>query len=396
MNSGIFPIGISVGIAAIALLTTCYSTAETTAPDRPGGSTTARPGRGTLEVVAELQLRPWNHAVSRDGRVFATVVRSAREQPALIEITGRDRYKPFPNAAWNATFGSGPDVLNCPHGIRIDDLDRLWVIDRGTWAIFPDNGRSPLPDRQPKLLAFDINTGKLVYRLDLSEEVAPKSKTFVQDLAIDARNGFVYIADSGINVRPALVIVDLQRRTARRFEGHPSLEPENVDLVVEGKVLGRTIDGRFTPNRIGVNPISLSADGETLFYGAMTGTSLWSVPTAPLREGAGDRAIAAAIRRVGDKPVSDGMSTDTEGNHFITDLENRSIEVLTPDGRLSRLVRDERLIWPDSVGFGEPNWLYITVNQLNRSPIVSPGRDDGKPPYLILRVQTGTRGQPGR
>jgi sugar lactone lactonase YvrE len=397
MNPTAFKTGVSVGLAAIALLAGYQiSTADATVSIQLAQSTTNQPQRGTLEVVAELPLRPWNHAVTRDGRIFATVVRSTREQPALIEITGRNQYKPFPNAAWNATFGSSPDVLNCPHGVRLDDQNRLWVIDRGAWAILPDNGRSPLPDQQPKLLAFDINTGNLVYRLDLSEAVAPKSKTLVQDLAIDDRNGFVYIADPGIAVPPAIIVVDLQRKTARRFEAHPSLKAEDVDLVVEGKVIGRTVNGKFTPNRIGINPISLSADRETLFYGAMTGTSLWSVPTQLLREGANDQTIAAAIKQVGSKPVSDGMSTDTEGNHFITNVGDNAIDVLTSAGKLSRLVQDERLIWADSVGFGEPTWLYISVNQLNRSLLLNPSRDEGKPPYLILRVWTGTQGQPGR
>lgn len=397
MNPTAFKTSVSVGLAAIVLLAGYQiSTADATVSIQLAQSTTNQPQRGTLEVVAELPLRPWNHAVTRDGRIFATVVRSTREQPALIEITGRNQYKPFPNAAWNATFGSSPNVLNCPHGVRLDEQNRLWVIDRGAWAILPDNGRSPLPDQQPKLLAFDINTGNLVYRLDLSEAVAPKSKTLVQDLAIDDRNGFVYIADPGIAVPPAIIVVDLQRKTARRFEAHPSLKSEDVDLVVEEKVIGRTVNGKFTPNRIGINPISLSADRETLFYGAMTGTSLWSVPTQLLREGANDQTIAAAIEQVGSKPVSDGMSTDTEGNHFITNVGDNAIDVLTSDGKLSRLVQDDRLIWADSVGFGEPTWLYITVNQLNRSLLLNPSRDEGKPPYLILRVWTGTQGQPGR
>lgn len=397
MNSTAFKAGVSVSLTAIVLLAGYQiSTADATVSIQLAQSTTNQPQRGTLEVVAELPLRPWNHAVTRDGRIFATVFRSTREQPALIEITGRNQYKAFPNAAWNATFGSNSNVLNCPHGVRLDEQNRLWIIDRGSWAILPDNGRSPLPDRQPKLLAFDINTGNLVYRLDLSEAVAPKSKTLAQDLAIDDRNGFVYIADPGIAVPPGIIVVDLQRKTARRFEAHPSLKSEDVDLVVEGKVIGRTINGKFTPNRLGINPISLSADRETLFYAAMTGTRLWSVPTRLLRQGASDRTIAAAIEQVGSKPVSDGMSTDTQGNHFITNVGENAIDVLPNDGKLSRLVQDNRLIWPDSVGFGEPTWLYITVNQLNRSLLLNPSRDEGKAPYLILRVWTGTEGQPGR
>jgi len=148
--------------------------------------------------------------------------------------------------------------------------------------------------------------------------------------------------------------------------------------------------GKLVPVRIGINPISLSSDRETLFYGAMTGTSLWSIPAKLFREGAIDEAIATAVKRVGSKPVSDGISTDTEGNHYITNLKDNAIDVLTPDGKLSHLVKDNRLIWSDSLSFGEPSWLYVAVNQLNRSLLLNPKTDEGKPPYLIVRVQTGT------
>lgn len=191
--------------------------------------------------------------------------------------------------------------------------------------------------------------------------------------------------------------MDLERKTARRFEAHPSLQPEDVDLVVEGKVLSRPdASGKLVPVRIGINPISLSSDRETLFYGAMTGTSLWSIPAKLFREGATDEAIAAAVKRVGSKPVSDGISTDTKGNHYITNLKDNAIDVLTSDGKLSHLVEDKRLIWSDSLSFGEPSWLYVAVNQLNRSLLLNPKTDEGKPPYLIVRTQTGTQGVPGR
>ena len=79
-------------------------------------------------------------------------------------------------------------------------------------------------------------------------------------------------------------------------------------------------DGKVKPARVAVNPITLSADGETLYFGAMKGETWYQVPARLLREGAGDAEIAKAIKKAGPKPVSDGASTDTEGNHYFTDL----------------------------------------------------------------------------
>jgi hypothetical protein len=63
---------------------------------------------------------------------------------------------------------------------------------------------------------------------------------------------------------------------------------------------------------------------------------------------------------------------------------------------LTRLVQDDRFLFPDNVRFGPDSWLYVAVNQLHRSSIFTGTADAGKPPYLIARVWTGTQGQPGR
>jgi sugar lactone lactonase YvrE len=346
---------------------------------------TDRPKVGQVEIVAELNVTPGNVTASRTGRIFASVHGMRRGPVQLIEITGRNSYVPFPDAGWNAKPGSGPNVLNTPHGVLIDGHDRLWVIDHGNWL------DSPQP---PKLLAFDIHTQQLVFRHDFNRWAAPKDQ-ILQDLAVDGDRGFAYIADCGLD--PAIVVVDTKRGTSRRFRGHPSLVAEDAELVMDGKALLFPGEGgRMLPARVGVNPITLSADGETIYFGAMNGTSWYSVPASLFRDGASDERIAAAIQRVGPKPISDGAATDAEGNHFITNLPDNGIDVLTRQGELKPLVRDARFQWPDNAHFGQDSWLYVAINQLHRNPIFTGAGDTGRPPYLIARIWTGTQGQPGR
>ncbi|WP_338581400.1 L-dopachrome tautomerase-related protein [Pseudomonas sp. MAG733B] len=300
-----------------------------------------QPEVGEVEVVAELDITPGNVTASKDGRMFASVHGMRRGPVQLVEITGFNSYAAFPNESWNAKPGSGPDVMNTPHGVVIDSRDRLWVVDHGNWMDKP----------QPaKLVAFDINTRQMVNRYDFSAQVAPAGQ-ILQDLAVDGERDFVYVADCGPD--PAIVSVDIKQGMARRFSGHPSLAAENVELVVEGKpLLFPGEGGKMAPARVGVNPITLSADGETLYFGPMNGTSWYSVPAKLFREGAPDAQIAAAITRVGSKPISDGAATDAEGNHFITNLPDNGIDVLTRTGELKPLVRDERFLWPDNAHFG--------------------------------------------
>ncbi|MET3930180.1 sugar lactone lactonase YvrE [Lysobacter sp. OAE881] len=140
----------------------------------------------------------------------------------------------------------------------------------------------------------------------------------------------------------------------------------------------------------------LSADGETLYFGSMNGTSWYSVPARLFRDGASDAEIGRGIVRAGSKPLSDGAATDAEGNHFITNLPDNGIDLLTKDGKLQPLVRDPRFLWADNAHFGQDSWLYVAINQLHRNPIFTGAEDRGQPPYLIARIWTGTRGQPGR
>jgi len=376
-------------LVTLAVLAAC-SARKDGAPTPPATASTtataaATPSVGQVEIVAELDITPGNVTASKDGRVFASIHGMRRGPVQLVEVTGKNTYVPFPDAGWNARPGSGPDVLNTPHGVLIDGKERLWVVDHGNWMDKP---------QPPKLLAFDIATRRLAYRHDFDRVTAPSGQ-ILQDLAVDDARGFAYVADCGPD--PALVVVDLNQNTARRFAGHPSLAAEDIELVVEGKpLLFPGADGKMGPARVGVNPVTLSANGETLYFGSMNGSSWFALPAKLLRDGASDADIGAAILRVGPKPLSDGAATDAEGNHYFTNLAENGIDVLAKGGELRPLVRDARLLWPDNAHFGPDSWLYVAVNQLHRNPIFSGTVGQGQRPYLIARVWTGTRALPGR
>jgi hypothetical protein len=68
--------------------------------------------------------------------------------------------------------------------------------------------------------------------------------------------------------------------------------------------------------------------------------------------------------------------------HFRNILTDNAIDVLTSNGKLSHLVKDNRLIWSNSLSFGEPSWLYVAVNQLNRSLLLNPQTDEGRPSIM--------------
>lgn len=339
----------------------------------------APPAAGQLEIVAELPFRPANVAATEDGKVFATVHPLDRPSGAqLVMITGRHAYRPWPDAKYQNDGKHFPDDrLDSPLGIYRDKSARIWVADMGF-----NIGKT-------RIWAFDSETGKLFKRIDLTAKVAPKG-SFVQDLVVDDVNGWIYLADLA---NPGLIAVNIGTGKARRFGNHYSLKAEaNVRMVIAGKPVN--FNGK--PAEVGIDPITISADKETIYYGATNGRSWYSVPAKLFRNGAPDKEIASAIVRVGEKPISDGATTDSDGNHYITNVTESGIDVLTKDGKLTPLIRDARLDWPDGIQFGSNGWLYISVNQLHKSPAFTGGADEGTPPYYIMRIQTFPQTHPAK
>lgn len=323
-----------------------------------------------IEVVAQLPIRPGNVAATAQGRVFATV--HPLDKPSgvqLIEITGKQKYHAWPSEKYqNDGKHFTDDRIDSPLGIYRDSSSRIWIVDMG------------LNIGKTRIWGFDIDSGNLVKRIDLPSEIAPKG-SFVQDLVVDDKNGWIYLADIS---DPGLIAVNISTGQARRFGKHSSLQTEaGVAMIIDGKQVN--FNGK--PAEVAVDPITLSADKETIYFGAMNGHSWYSVPARLFRDQADDEQIALAISKVGSKPISDGAAIDAYGNHFFTNLPEHGIDVLTTGGELKPFIRDARLVWPDGVQFGGKSWLYISVNQLNTTSAFTGNVDEGQPPFYILRVK---------
>ena len=319
-----------------------------------------------LEIVGTFQQRPGNVAVAEGSRVFATMHPLDPSNFQLVEVTTSAQIQPFPSVDYQKNGEEVSDEkIDTPLGIRVDKNNILWIIDMGQ-----NLGKT-------RLFGFDIATKTEVYRLDFPKEVAAEG-SFVQDLAIDEQNEWAYLADIP---DPGILAVNLREKTIRRFSDL-RLEAEDIDMVIDEQV----IHFGGEPARVAINPITLSDDRETLFFGAMNGTKWYSLPSALFREQAADSVLSSAITVEGDKPISDGVATDANGVHYFTNLPEGGIDALS-EGVLKPVIRDERIIWPDNVALGPDHYLYMVVNQLHKAPAFTGGEDLGTPPYYIYRVK---------
>lgn len=332
------------------------------------------------DIVEEVLSYPepiGNVAVSATGRVFFTVHPESRPRGnKLLEFVDGASV-PFPDGA------SQSHLFDTVLGIAIDSHNRLWTIDHGNHGL-----------RDARLLAFDLETGGLIHDHRFDGSVAPFG-SFLQDLQISADGRTVIIADASFwRKKPAIIVYDVRTASARRvLEGHASVSAENNIIRSSGHTM--TFVGGIVVLRGGVDGITLG--NEWLYYGALSGSSLYRVSLDELRNKSHPFSqLAASVERYASKPLSDGLSIDTEGTVYVTDIEHNSIFVVGNDREPRTLLRSPQIRWPDALSFGPDGWLYIADSALG--DVVLQPRDHIKSqgPYKIFRFQPGAAGTPGQ
>lgn len=348
-------------------------------PDR---STPPRISPDLVQKVADLDFPPGNIAVSEQGRVFLTLHPDGHPPAKVVELVdGKPR--PFPGEEWQHEGADLPwfqSVLS----IRIDRAGLLWVLD------FADYGRG-----QPRLLAFRVDTKELVHRYDIPREAAGLG-SMLNDFQVSPDGLFVFIAEtSPVLQRPAILVLDTTSGKVRRLlDNDPSVRSEKLDIHCGDRRM--MLPGGLIPLRIAVDSIALSRDGQWLYYGAVTGSTLWRVRTADLLDEALlAKDLAARVQRFADKTLSDGLTTDDDGNVYVSDMEHSAIHRIDPSGRLETLVAHPRLRWPDGFSFGPNGWLYASCSALQDVLFQPAEAVRAHAPYQVWKLQTGTTAAAG-
>jgi sugar lactone lactonase YvrE len=330
----------------------------------------------TLEIVAQLDTGPGNITVTPTGIIVVSLHQFYGHDLRVASIDDHGRLRSFAAAA----------NVNSVLGLQADARGVVWLLDN---AMRGGTAR--------RLVAWDPSEANLVADIDLTNVTTDQS--FLNDLAVDPARNTVYIADPAGGADAAIIVVDVVRRTARRvLQGHQSVIPEDIDLVIDGNpVRIRADDGAEIRPRVGINPIAIDKHGEWLYYGPMHGRSMYRIRTADLRNaGLAPDALATKPERWSDKPICDGISIDNGGNVYLGDLANNAIGVIGSDRKYRVLIADPRLSWVDAFSFGDDGFLYAVVNQLHRSAVLNGGKSTTRPPYLIVKFRPLSGGTIGR
>ena len=147
--------------------------------------------------------------------------------------------------------------------------------------------------------------------------------------------------------------------------------------------------------RGGVDGIALGP--KWLYYGALSGSGLYRVQLKDLRnDQLPPGQLANRVERYSDKPLSDGMSIDLEGNVYITDVEHSSVFVVGADRELRTLIQSRNVRWADALSFGPDGYLYLADSALSELILQSREHIEAQGPYRIFRFKPGVEGVPGQ
>lgn len=314
---------------------------------------------------------PGNLAIGPDGRMFMSVHEFYGPELRVVEVMPDGSTKPYPTADWARAPQEDGNGLQGVLGLRADRTGVLWMLD--------GQGEG----QTGRVVGWNTNTEDLHAIYYVGQPVA-RPTSFLNDLAVDLENNAIYISDTGDGMNSAIIVIDMETGRARRvLEGSAFTIPEDTPMIIDG----REIKLGGNPAKIGINPITVDPTNTWVYFAPMTAASMYRVRTAYLLdESLSDVELASKVERYGDKVISDGSTVDADGNVYITAMTDNAIGVTKPDGTYEVLYQsDVDLPWPDGFSMGVDGFVYATINELHRSPVLNGGEDASIGTYRIVR-----------
>jgi sugar lactone lactonase YvrE len=335
--------------------------------------------KSALEEVATFpKQQVTGVTVSPQGRVFVNFPFWSDDHTVSVAEIVDGQPKPFPDEAWNAKEGPPEGRWVCVQSVVVDDQEALWILD-------PASPKTEgVVKGGPKLVKVDLSTNKVVQTIPFDETVAP-ARSYLNDVRLDTKTGHAFITESGMG---AIVVVDLKSGRARRLlADHPSTKVEpGMEIVVDGMKIIDPKTGKAP--EIHADGIALDKERGWLYYHPLTGVTLYRIKTDHLLdETLSDAQLGAKVEKVETTPKPDGMLEAPNGAVYLTAFEKNAIVRFDPGTRkVTTIIEDDLLQWPDTLAWGPDGKLYVTTSQIHRMPKYHGGQSKQKGPFAVFRL----------
>ena len=354
---------LAVAVGAVGAPALAQSSKATAPIDTPATAA------ATLQKVASFDHQVTGVAVSEDGRIFVNFPRWFEDVPfSVAELTKDGKLHPYPDAEWNRYRNAAPlspgSHFVCVQAETADGHGHLWVIDPAA----PATGF--IVAGGPKLVEIDLKTNTVMRTYLFDGKAAPQG-SYLNDVRLSPDGRYAYMTDSG--AQGSLVVLDTTTGQARRvLDGDGSTQVDKaVKVVIGGKDI-HTDDGRGV--QFAADSISIDPKGEFLTWQPLTGKTLYRIPTAVLIDASlSPDQVSAKVETESPSEPNDGLWQDASGKLYLTAVQDGAIETQDPGTKTRKmLVKDPRLVWPDTFAEGPGAALYVTNSAIQNSPRYNP------------------------
>lgn len=317
-----------------------------------------------------------------EDNVYVTVPRWRLGVPStlnkVIMSNGESVLQPFPS--WEMQRIGDCHALQYVQSMEIDpNTGWMWIIDTGRINIFAADGTAAQNLCPAKIIVYDIKNSVEVTRYEFPNDVADRQTTFLNDIVIhyvNEESRYAYISDA---LAFRMVVYDRIQNTSHYFSHPASMVPEpgNGNITILGETLAVSA---------GINGMALSHDMQYIYYGPVSGLSMYQVATSVASQPGGN--FAGSVRKVGNKPSqAAGMAYSKNeylyfpalGENAIyrwdikldmllqnTDITNVEMKALT------RVLQDDQcMVFVDILNFNNDQSLWFSVNKLNKFLLTS-------------------------
>ncbi len=309
-----------------------------------------------IEIVASSKNQWTGIAVSNENRIFVNFPKWSDNVPIRVAEIIDGKAVPYPNKSWNSP--QNKQSFKAVQSVVIDKKNRLWILETSNPQFKGVQAGGPI------LYNFDLKTNKLTKAYSFPSS-SYKANSYFNDVRVDTEREVAYMTDSGDG---AIIVLDLKNGQSKRLlDNHKSTESE-IDYLI--------CDGIKWENSVHSDGIGLSPDRKYLYYVALTGHTLYRVPTESLINDS--KNIEAYVEKVATIPATDGILFDSKGTLYLGGLEDNSINMLK-NGRVEKLIKDPTIRWADSFAMDKDGNLYTTTSQIHLP-------EDKRQEYQILKL----------